>query len=1006
MITTTQNTSQPYISSQQQQLLEDLKKIPQEWALTPVDGKKKSYRKNWQNEPPVSREAIAEEIKSGRAKGYGLRTGTVSGGLVALDADGHAAHKKILELSSGTLLPETASFTSGKSGRCQYLFYVPQEFWNRISTKKIGTGIKGDDGKEQKLELRWDGCQSVLPPSVHPETGQYHWVKSPQEVAIAQAPMWVIEAMLQDTTEAETPLFNQHSHQLVSERWTDIDWALSYLSALSPYRADDYDEWLAVGMALHSVDDSLLIEWENWSRQSPKYKPGCCDKKWKSFKRSGVAIGTLAHMAKQDGWRSPFSKNYQPIHHTQPSTVRKLKLPLKDAAFQARETLLADLDELSTNIKLEEIREACAMSSYDWERKIVKPLKRDLEGDRFKFELLGLLQIDDPVERIRQQALMAPKYQMSSSLIEKAMGAMKQRTQTAEAQPLDLDGLFDMESQGLNWLIPGLLPRGETVVLAGSPKAGKTLLAIDAAFAVATGESNFLGESTTKGKVLLISVDESAGSTKAKLMNRGFRRGDTGRIKVMLSWDISQLGTLEKTLEDFRPDLVIIDSLRRINKGSEISENSAEFADNIYNLKETLERYGCAGILIHHTNKDREALGVHRLRGSSAIAGAVWGTWQLDQIPKPDPKNKKKLTIDPKDPKRSLSVFARDIEGQTLTIELNPEDSSWHNLGELGDSEEAKTERETIEGKILRVLEANTHLPGLSGKEIIELIEGMFEQRSIYNQLSRMTAKRIISCKPAPGDKRYKIYSLPNCHTGQLSSTNCHTLEFSHTPPSPTPTAPVDEYYPEMITTYGIDNSHQNSHQLVINSHQQKKTGKGNNYSNEEPVNDSEIVITSTTLREGGGEKTPTSVTVDCPELPHSWDESEAMPKAVGFSPITSSTDTLSPAVELAALLRLAECWEEVEAVTQSVDSATKTEAWSLLTNEEQARIRAIKPTSIELAQAEREPIQVGDKVIWDECPGHLSWMNPFVVESIEGSSAKLEYCTVLAPLPELRHSS
>jgi hypothetical protein len=467
-----------------------------------------------------------------------------------------------------------------------------------------------------------------------------------------------------------------------------------------------------------------------------------------------------------------------------PGAKSAQKLPLEEAAKIARTILQSDFDELTANIELEAVREACGMSSYDWERKIIKPLKRDLEGERFKLELLGLLRIDDPVERIRQQALMAPKYQMSSSLIEKAMSAMKQRTQTPEAKALDLDELFDLESVGLSWVIPGLLPEKETIVLAGAPKAGKTLLAIDAAYSVATGESYFLGEATSQGKVLLVSTDESANSTKAKLINRGFRRGDKDFIKVLPTWDISQMGALEALLEDFRPNLVIIDSLRRINKGSEISENSAEFADNIYTLKETLERYGAAGILIHHTNKDREALGVHRLRGSSAIAGAVWGTWQLDQIPKPDPNNKKKLIIDPKDPKRSLSVFARDIEGQSLTIELNPEDSSWTNLGELGQDEEVKAERETIEAKIMRVLEANTHLPGLSGKEIIELISGDLDDRSIYNQLSRMETKRRISCKPAPGDKRYKIYSLPNCHTPEQSAANCHTQEIS-LPPSP-----------------------------------------------------------------------------------------------------------------------------------------------------------------------------------------------------------------------------
>jgi hypothetical protein len=67
-----------------------------------------------------------------------------------------------------------------------------------IATKKLNTGVKDADGKFQQLELRWDGCQSVLPPSVHPETNFYRWRKSPEEVAIAQAPMWLIEQMLDE----------------------------------------------------------------------------------------------------------------------------------------------------------------------------------------------------------------------------------------------------------------------------------------------------------------------------------------------------------------------------------------------------------------------------------------------------------------------------------------------------------------------------------------------------------------------------------------------------------------------------------------------------------------------------------------------------------------------------------------------------------------------------------------------------------------------------------------
>jgi hypothetical protein len=124
--------------------------------------------------------------------------------------------------------------------------------------------------------------------------------------------MWVIEQMLADpepTHESERYPTAFTRKLLTGEEWSNEEWALSYLSALSPCRADDYDNWLAVGMALHSVSDSLLADWDNWSRQSSKYQAGECEKKWKSFKSSGkVSIGSLAHMAKQDGWRSLFDK--------------------------------------------------------------------------------------------------------------------------------------------------------------------------------------------------------------------------------------------------------------------------------------------------------------------------------------------------------------------------------------------------------------------------------------------------------------------------------------------------------------------------------------------------------------------------------------------------------------------------------------------------------------------------------------------------------------------------
>jgi hypothetical protein len=87
-----------------------------------------------------------------------------------------------------------------------------------------------------------------------------------------------------------------------------------------------------------------------------------------------------------------------------PPTKSKTKLSMREAAEEAREILRSERDELTTNIKLEEVRQKAGMGDYAWENKIIKPLKRDMDGERFKLELLSLLQMSDPVERYRQMA--------------------------------------------------------------------------------------------------------------------------------------------------------------------------------------------------------------------------------------------------------------------------------------------------------------------------------------------------------------------------------------------------------------------------------------------------------------------------------------------------------------------------------------------------------------------------------------------------------------------------
>ena len=504
--------------------------------------------------------------------------------------------------------------------------------------------------------------------------------------------------------------------------------------------------------------------------------------------------------------------------------------------------------------ELETLRSRCKMSPFDW-NKLMADLEREfaqecdrrgitidpIGGDldqKLKLDLLALLQESDPIKKVRKRAEICSYFRLSKSEVDDLLKAINRSTNQEELKSYTLDDLFDLESEGLSWVIPELLPKGETIILAGSPKAGKSLLAIDAAFAIATGESHFLGETVQRGKVLLVSCDESLQSTKSKLIKRGFRRGDS--IEVLPQWTIDRLHELEQKIEDYRPDVVIIDSLKRITHGSQISENSAEFADNIYTLKELFAKYSCSGILIHHANKNNEATGVNKLRGSSAIAGAVWGTWQIDHILRPDPNNKKKLVISPKDPVRTLSVFARDAEGQTLKIEFNPENNSWEKLVVEEDSTEA-----SYRERILNVLRKNSHCDGLSGKEVMRLL-GEDGNKSIYSELNRMVNKRLISCKPANNDKRINLYSLPVSRQPQNIGGDS---------PSPMGSDRIADYSSQTLTTYGFDNSQQNSQQLVSNSQQLPE--KTNLLTNENPYPTTVTVDSQQVIENEGGEGVP-----------------------------------------------------------------------------------------------------------------------------------------------------
>jgi P4 family phage/plasmid primase-like protien len=88
----------------------------------------------------------------------------------------------------------------------------------------------------------------------------------------------------------------------VSSLPSDLETISKLAMMLSKTRAEQYAEWLNVGLCLNNIDARCLDIWIEFSKQSNKFKDGECERLWRSFvaKDGGLTEGSLRFWAKSD----------------------------------------------------------------------------------------------------------------------------------------------------------------------------------------------------------------------------------------------------------------------------------------------------------------------------------------------------------------------------------------------------------------------------------------------------------------------------------------------------------------------------------------------------------------------------------------------------------------------------------------------------------------------------------------------------------------------------------
>lgn len=313
--------------------------------------------------------------------------------------------------------------------------------------------------------------------------------------------------------------------------------------------------------------------------------------------------------------------------------------------------------------------------------------------------------------------------------------------------------LMDRPLEPPNFVVDTLISQG-LHILAGSPKVGKSWLALWLAVTVAKGEPVW-GMSVKQGTTLYLCLEDSV----LRIQNRLFEITEDAPDSVHFCTECAPIGQgLEEQVEGFlvaHPDtvLVLVDTLQMVRP-----VHDATYANDYRDLsvlKRLADKHGIAILLIHHLRKETADDVFNRISGTTAISGAVDSSFTLVEDRRGSGKAK-------------LSCIGRDIEYRELSLERNVE-NVWEMVADsrtqpelLGDRitylvSELMRDRTKFIGTPTELSEKidPVGMERISPKKVSRLILQSLDALSkigIFGMVRRSNGKRLIELRRAESD--------------------------------------------------------------------------------------------------------------------------------------------------------------------------------------------------------------------------------------------------------------
>jgi replicative DNA helicase len=231
--------------------------------------------------------------------------------------------------------------------------------------------------------------------------------------------------------------------------------------------------------------------------------------------------------------------------------------------------------------------------------------------------------VPSPSERLMRMMYLAKEFNLSIKFLEQLYTKSLVDTCSARLTYKELKELAG--STVREWLQQGLVPAGSSILLGADGGVGKTNLAYTIAKHVICGTNlgDFQGTGE-KRRVLICQGDEQPTDTAEKLELMGYDEGDIGNhIEYRYGWSFESMSYLIKDINEFKPHLIIFDSLTFGNRFAVCTENDTEYARPILEINALLAEHRCSAIFIHHVNQGGG------FRGATAIRNAVSEAWLL-----------------------------------------------------------------------------------------------------------------------------------------------------------------------------------------------------------------------------------------------------------------------------------------------------------------------------------------------------------------------------------------